>query len=113
MKPKQIKLLEKTILYVKWDNGEESKIGIQYLRDECPCANCKGETILFTTFRPPKMTIMQPDTYKIKEIKQVGGYAIQIFWADGHNTGFYTWEYLKKLADNPNPGEPQQYDKLI
>jgi DUF971 family protein len=28
----------------------------------------------------------------------VGGYGIQPTWEDGHGTGIYSWEYLKKIS---------------
>jgi DUF971 family protein len=33
----------------------------------------------------------------------VGGYAIQLFWADGHSSGIYSFTYLRRLADLPQP----------
>jgi DUF971 family protein len=113
MTPKQIKISEKTKLFVKWDNDSESNIGLKYLRDECPCANCKGETILFKTYKPEKKAVEYPEMYKIKNIEVVGGYAIQITWKDGHDTGIYSWDYLLKLADNQNNGTAQDYTNLI
>lgn len=112
MMPKQIKI-KKDNLCIKWDNDTESLIGLTYLRDECPCANCKGETILLKTYRPAKTSKADPEMYLIKEIKIAGGYAIQIFWKDGHNTGIYTWDYLKKLDEDQSEGKKQNYSQLI
>lgn len=113
MQPKQIKVKDKENLVIKWDDDTESDINIRYLRDECPCANCKGETILLKTFLPPKLNFPNPDMYRIKDIQTVGGYAIQITWKDGHNTGIYTFEYLKQLDKDQSSGTSQQYDDLI
>lgn len=113
MKPIQIKLTDKTILNLTWNDRSISSVGLKYLRDECPCANCKGETILLKTYRPPKPTILNSDMYIVKNIQIVGGYAIQISWKDGHNTGIYSWEYLKKLADDEPTGKNQTYDTLL
>ena len=97
MNAKQIKIEDKTRLFIRWDDESESRIDLKYLRDECPCATCKGETILLKTYTPSKLPIVNPEMYKIKDIQPVGGYAIQITWKDRHNTGIYSWEYLKKL----------------
>jgi DUF971 family protein len=113
MKPLQIKLLDKAFLSIKWDDKFENKIGLKYLRDECPCANCKGETVLLRTFRPSKPTVFNPEMYKIQNIQTVGGYAIQIIWKDGHNTGIYSWEYLQKLASDESTGQSQNYNTLL
>jgi DUF971 family protein len=36
--------------------------------------------------------------FELKRIVRVGGYAIQPVWADGHNTGIFSFEYLKRVA---------------
>ena len=69
MKPLQIKVLDKVSLAIKWNEKSESNIGLKYLRDECPCANCKGETILLKTYRPPKPTMLNPEMYNIQNIQ--------------------------------------------
>lgn len=113
MKPKQIKIHNKERLLINWDNEKETNISLKYLRDECPCANCKGETILLKTFRPPKLNISTPEMYVIQKIEPVGSYAIQISWKDGHNTGIYSWEYLQKLETDEKENRTQNYQPLI
>lgn len=113
MKPKQIKIVDKDKLLLTWNDETQSVFSLKYLRDECPCAGCKGETILFKTFRPPKPTIMTPEMYKIKSIDVVGDYAIQIGWKDGHNTGIYSWDYLKILEQGQSNNTHQNYDTLL
>lgn len=112
MKPKQIKLENAETLLIKWDN-KESLLSVRYLRDECPCASCKGETILLRTYRPPKPMAKTPEMYKIKNIKTVGGYAIQVFWEDGHDTGIYSWEYLLQLENDQKDNKNQNYQPLL
>jgi DUF971 family protein len=112
MSPKQIKVKDKSRLYIKWNDNTSSEIGLEYLRDECPCASCKGETVLLKTYRPVRKE-KHPEMYKIADIKTVGGYAIQITWKDGHNTGLYTWDNLKQIAEDEGSGASRNYDKLI
>jgi DUF971 family protein len=113
MKPKQIKVIEKVKLFLKWENDSETYIQLKYLRDECPCASCKGETVLLRTYKPAKQTLASPESYMIKSIQQVGGYAIQIYWGDGHNTGIYTWDYLNQLSEDQQDGTAHDYNKII
>lgn len=113
MKPKQIKIFEKDKLQLIWEDDSVSLITLKYLRDECPCAGCKGETILFKSYRPPQPAIFSPEMYKIKCIDIVGGYAIQIIWKDEHNTGIYSWEYLQTLISNVDENTKQNYNRLI
>ena len=113
MKPKQIKISGKTNLLIKWTDDSESVITLNYLRDECPCASCKGETVLLKTYIPAKTGKLPPDSYTVKGIQQVGGYAIQITWGDNHNTGIYTWDYLKQLSADEGSGNEHDYGKMI
>lgn len=113
MKPKQIKILNKDSIYIKWDNDKETNISLKYLRDECPCANCKGETILLKTYRPPKLNISTPEMYQVKNLELVGNYAIKINWKDGHDTGIYSWEYLSQLQEDEEENKSHNYKPLI
>jgi len=112
MKPKKIEITGDS-LSLTWDENNTSKISLNYLRDECPCAGCKGETVLLKTYKPPKRENTSSNMFKIKNIKVIGGYAIQIFWKDGHNTGIYSWDYLKDLEKGQSENSPQNYNKLI
>lgn len=82
-------------LAVKWSDGAESFIPLEKLRRACPCAGCKGETdIMGNLYKNPE----QPLTAKafvLTRILNVGGYAIQPVWADGHATGLFSFEYLR------------------
>lgn len=113
MTPKQIKVADKENLLIRWEDDSETILNLKYMRDECPCASCKGETILLRTYRPPKLQMYSPDMYKIKNIEIVGGYAIQITWKDGHNTGIYSWEYIRQLEAGQTDSKNQNYEPLI
>ena len=39
-----------------------------------------------------------PRAFELSRFEQVGGYALQLFWADGHSSGIYSFSYLRKLA---------------
>jgi DUF971 family protein len=98
MVPIQIKQDSPTSIFIKWDDGHASNISLKRLRDACPCASCQGETILLKTYKPaPKLA--QVGVYTLSGIEQVGHYAIQISWADGHSTGIYPWVHLKNLCE--------------
>ncbi|MBI2416369.1 MAG: DUF971 domain-containing protein [Ignavibacteriales bacterium] len=94
--PVQIKIQNQQ-LHITWDDNSQWHFPLQLLRDECPCAGCKGETILLRTFKPAEQPPKTAESYKIAGIQTVGGYAIQIDWKDGHNTGLYSWDYLLNL----------------
>jgi len=97
--PTSIKQISPELLEIQWSDGHISKYELKHLRLECPCATCNGETILWKHYGPTKQ-IMIPmlDQITLTGIRVVGNYAIQLSWKDGHNTGIYTWEYLRKLC---------------
>src|SRR5207244_10892555 len=76
-------------LAIKWDDGTESFIRLETLRRSCPCAGCKGETdVMGNVYKnPPKP--LSPRAFELMRIANVGGYAIQPIWADGHASGIY------------------------
>ena len=42
---------------------------------------------------------LNPASFQIQKIQIVGGYALQVFWADGHNTGLYSYDLLRELRE--------------
>ena len=113
MSPKQVKIINKNKLKIKWDDSAETILLLKYMRDECPCAGCKGETILLKTYRPPAPTVVTPEMYQVKNMEVVGDYAIQVTWNDGHNTGIYSWDYIKQLEEGMDENKNQDYKPLI
>lgn len=113
MKPKKLQIIDKKELKINWDDDSESIIVLKHLRDECPCASCKGETILFKTIRPPSITIKNDSMYQVTDIQLVGGYAVQVRWKDGHSTGIYTYNYLKSLGDDKDSTSDNNYKPLV
>jgi DUF971 family protein len=91
-------------LAVKWDGGGESFIPLEKLRRRCPCAGCKGETdIMGNVYKNPAQPLM-PKAFELVRFESVGGYAIQPVWRDGHATGIYPFDYLKRVADESPAG---------
>ena len=92
-------------LAIKWDDGRENFIPLEALRRHCPCAGCRGETdILGKVYKNPEAPL-PPNAFELTRLLAVGGYAIQPVWADGHNTGIYSFAYLKRLAEHEPPAE--------
>lgn len=87
-----------TELAIRWDDGSESFIPLLTLRRHCPCASCAGEKdILGNLYKGPDRPLT-PKSSEIVRLEPVGSYAIQPVWADGHNTGLFTYEYLRRLG---------------
>ena len=96
MVPVQIKITENHNLKIKWDDDSESLIDINKLRRFCPCATCVSEREKQGKYYIP---LISEDQTSIKNIEQVGSYAIGIIWKDGHNTGIYEYSFLRKLSE--------------
>ncbi len=84
-------------LAIKWDDGSETYIPLQKLRRQCPCADCKGEVDVMGNLyqNPPRP--LPPEAFRMVRLETVGGYAVQPVWADGHATGIYSFDYLRRL----------------
>ena len=88
-------------LAVKWDDGSESFVKFEAMRRACPCAGCKGEVdVMGNLYKNPDKPLT-PSAFKLERLARVGGYAVQPFWADGHSSGLFSFEYLKAVADAP------------
>lgn len=102
--PTKISLTAEHELKVVWSDGHVVRFALHVLRDECPCAGCKGEPGLFGTYHaPPDPGPAMPGKYEIAAIENVGNYAIAIRWKDGHDTGIYSWQYLLGLENRGLP----------
>ena len=95
----QVKQLSKSELSVTWNDGHHSIFTMQTIRDGCPCAGCKGESVLFHSYVPPDPERNTPGRYDLKGVEAVGGYALKFSWGDGHDMGIYTWEHLRSLCE--------------
>lgn len=100
LRPMAFSLKEPKQLTIDWNDGHVSKIPIAFLRDECPCAACKGEQGLFGVYYHPKaLPILTPNKYVMMKMAPVGSYAVSVTWGDGHDTGLYSWQYLRDLEE--------------
>jgi DUF971 family protein len=97
MRPKEIQQIGEE-LAVKWDDGSEGFVTLEKFRRACPCAGCKGEVdIMGNLYRNPDKPLT-PQAFRLVRLEYVGTYAIQPTWADGHASGLYTFDYLKRLT---------------
>lgn len=92
-------------LAIKWDDQRESFLKLEELRRHCPCAGCKGETdIMGNVYKNPDKPLT-PLATQLVRIANVGGYAIQPIWADGHASGLFSFDYLRHVADAVEGGQ--------
>ena len=84
-------------LAIQWNDGTESYLDLQLLRRACPCAACGGEPDVLGNIMRPNVSYSE-NSFDLAGFEIVGGYAIQPRWADGHATGIYSFQYVRRLA---------------
>ena len=88
-------------LAIAWNDGTESFLKLQLLRGACPCAACGGEPDVLGDISRPNVTYTEK-SFDVAGFDVVGGYALQPRWRDGHNSGIYSFTYLRRLAQAYN-----------
>ena len=89
---------------IEWTDGHRSPLPHDILRGYCPCAHCQGHG--------GTIKRVEGGNTEIRELEQVGNYALQITWGDRHSSGIYSFRYLRSLcqcdACRPSfaPGSP-------
>jgi DUF971 family protein len=80
-------------LEIAWADGHRTVFDTVTLRWLCPCAFCRGEAGMpgWLDSKP----VLSTDQTRLVDIQLVGQYAVCPTWADGHATGFYTFERLR------------------
>jgi DUF971 family protein len=91
-------------LALAFDDGVEAFLPLELLRRGCPCAACQGEPDAMGRVIRPVPSIGE-NGFRLRRVEDVGGYALQLFWDDGHSTGIYTFDYLRRLDALRREGE--------
>lgn len=89
-------------LEIEWKDGHRSRWTFAWLRNACPCATCVEERgaegrepgeakAKAATLLPMYVAPARPESSS-----PVGNYAISFKWNDGHASGIYSWDYLRR-----------------
>ncbi len=81
-------------IVITWDDGHVSRYSYRLLRQACPCAMCVHEWSGAQLLDQSKV----PADIAPKEMSRVGAYALRFNWSDGHQTGIYTFAFLRSLC---------------
>jgi DUF971 family protein len=88
---------------ITWADGHASHYDFPYLREECPCATCKDEreqkqiSAASAPAPSPVLPMFKPKP-RAQSATQVGNYAIQFSFNDGHATGIYSYDHLRTIC---------------
>jgi len=87
-------------LEIDWQDGTKSIYTLALLRSMCPCAACREHR----DKEAEKKTLLKilPGNYsgEIRAVNAslVGNYALQIEWSDNHDSGIYSFQYLREIS---------------
>ncbi len=95
LEPTQIIEENDSEISIKWSDEKETSYNAPNLRRNCPCASCvnewTGEKILKTE--------SISDDLNFTHTTIVGRYALNFHFSDGHDTGIFSFNYLRELSD--------------
>ena len=74
--------------------GESRVLPAELLRVYSPSAEVRGHSEAERVLQSGKKHV------GVRRIEAVGNYAIRIVFDDGHDTGIYSWAFLRDLAEN-------------
>jgi DUF971 family protein len=95
IEPREISQESDTRLSITWADEKVCGYEAARLRRACPCAQCVNEWTGERTLKPESIS----DEVEIKDVTVVGRYALNFRWSDGHETGIYSFQYLRDLCD--------------
>jgi len=100
----RVKKTEGTGVEIDWKDGHRSAWDFKWLRDACPCATCheareaEGRKPGEPKREPAQLLPMFKPAARPQTVTPVGKYAVRFKWEDGHESGIYSWEYLRRVC---------------
>lgn len=91
-RPVRIRRRDPSRVAIEWADGHTTVYGAAELRRLCPCASCVHELTGEALLDPAGV----PDDLSQTGLRTVGNYGIAVQFSDGHGTGIYTYEHLRR-----------------
>ena len=95
IEPREISQEGNARLKITWADGCVCNYAAAELRRACPCAQCVDEWTGERRLKPQTIS----DEVEINDLSVVGRYALNFRWSDGHETGIYSFQYLRDLCE--------------
>ncbi|MDZ4829375.1 MAG: DUF971 domain-containing protein [Phycisphaerae bacterium] len=96
--PKHVSLERERGLTVEWQDGKRSFFPVAYLRANSPSADART---LREKLAANPLTVLPSSRSKgpliALDAELVGRYAVRIRFSDGHDTGIFSWRYLREI----------------
>src|SRR5918997_6256400 len=96
VEPREIMQEGEGALRVTWADGRVCHYEAAVLRRACPCAQCVNEWTGERVLKPESIS----ENMEIADLSIVGRYALNFRWSDGHETGIYSFRYLRELCES-------------
>ena len=92
--PTEIKLRTRSrVLEVAFEDGARFLLPFEYLRTHSPSAEVKGHG------PGQEVLVLGKQNVGIRAVDPVGQYAVKLVFDDGHDSGLFTWKYLRELGE--------------
>ncbi|MFP3905583.1 MAG: DUF971 domain-containing protein [Acidimicrobiales bacterium] len=88
---------------IEFIDGHRCTFDLEELRLACPCASCRGAR---DKGQAPWPTPRSPQPLTITDAELVGAWGLSITWNDGHSTGIYPWDSLRRWCEQGRPVYP-------
>ena len=99
--PLSMKFVDDRHLQIDWNDGQSRVYSFQALRDACPCATCREKRS--AGGQPDQLLpVLKPgeeNANRVTGMRPIGHYAYAIVFADGHDSGIYTYDLLRELGE--------------
>lgn len=97
MQPLDIRAVDQGEVLVLWEDDHRSLYSASYLRLHCRCAHCVDEWTGQVLVNKDSI----PAIIDLKTFEPVGRYGVKFRWSDGHDTGIFAFEQLRRLCTCP------------
>ena len=94
------------VLELSYEDGQAYRLPFEFLRVVSPSAEVQGHGPGQETLQTGKRDVV------ISSLEPVGHYALRPTFSDGHDSGLYSWEYLRFLCENQDQIWKEHLDKL-
>lgn len=98
IEPREILQEDAASVRITWADDKVCRYTAPELRRACPCAQCVNEWSGERMVKPETIS----DELQISQISVVGRYALSFRWSDGHETGIYSFRFLRGLCEKVN-----------
>ena len=91
--PSEIKVKRKSrVVEIAWPDSTRHALPFEYLRVYSPSAEVRGHG-----GGEGKLELAK-ESVQVTQVERIGVYAVRLHFDDGHNTGLYSWDYLRELG---------------